>query len=321
MTSARFCSAASPGLALLSLLVFAPLASSQNAAAPAKPALKSGKTLRSTAKSPNVKPGELVAIDATDSTIKIKDRMGKIVEYALTDKTQFTKNRREAEQTAFKPGDAVVVHIRKSRDGGDPTAAEVADKESWKWTDGIRHNTTEGTLTRVNDESLTVAIGADKIPQSYSLSDKTLWQKGGKEAAAADFKTGDKIYVLPRSLPSGAIMARAITDTSAAATQVKERQSTSLHGVIKSIDANAFKLTLETPTNDMRDLQGSAETEVVQKSRTVGWPALKVGQHVRVRLRHDDTDEMISSRITIETARSGKVASAQSGKSVKPATK
>ena len=147
-----------------------------------------------------------------------------------------------------------------------------------------------------------------------------MWSKNGKDATAADFKAGDKIYVLPRSLPSGSIMARAITDTPAAATQMKERQSTSVPGVVKSVDPAAYKLILETPTNDTRSLQGSAETEVVQKSRTVGWPALKVGQHVRARLRHDDTGEMVCSRITIETAK-GKGPKTLTAKTVKPTPK
>ena len=76
MIPARFRSPAVPCLALLSLLACAPFAFSQNAAAPVSPALKSGKTTRPAAKSPNVKSGELVAVDADDGTIKIKDQHG-----------------------------------------------------------------------------------------------------------------------------------------------------------------------------------------------------------------------------------------------------
>ena len=317
MNLTRFRSAALPGLALLSLLCFAPLASAQTAPAPtaAKPAPKMLKSSKSTARSPNVKPGEVVAIDATANTIQIKDKLGKTATYDLTDKTRYMKAKRETEATAFKPGDMVVVHIRKARDGGDPQASEVADRDSWTWIDGIRHTMTEATVTSNNDEGLTVAIGPDKVPLTFAVSEKTMWSKNGKDALSTDFKAGERIYVLPRSLPSGAVMARAVTDTPGAGAQMKERQSTSVHGVIKSVDPATFTLTVLTVANDTRAIQGSADTEVVQKSRAVGWPALKPGLNVGARLRHNAAGESECWKVTIETkgAKTGKSSTPKTG--------
>ena len=185
----RFHPAAAPGLALFSLLVFAPPSFAQTTPAAPKPPFKATGTMKSSAKSPNVKPGTLVSLDIKEETITIKDRLGKTTAYTLTDKTRFLKAKREAEATAFKPGDSIVIHTRKARDSDEPLASEVADKESWTWIDGIRHNLTEAVITSMDEDGLTVAIGAAKIPLNFTTSDKTTWAKNGKEATSADFKS------------------------------------------------------------------------------------------------------------------------------------
>ena len=304
MKPARLRPAALSGLSLFSLLLAAPYICAQTSPALPPSALK--KPVKSAPKSPNVKSGELVALKADEGTIQIKDKLGKTADYALTEKTRFLKGKREAEASAFKPGEAVVVHIRKARDGGDPQATEVADRASWAWLEDVKRNMTEGVITSLEDEELAVAVGAEKIPIAYKVSEKTTWSRNGKPASAADFKAGDKIVVVPRSLPSGAIMARAVSDTPQAAAQLKERQATSVHGIVKTVDVSAFKLMVETPTSDMRLIQGNAETEVVQKSKALSWTALRPGQHVGARLRHDYAGDAICWRITIETGKAVK---------------
>ena len=160
-----------------------------------------------------MKSGVLMSLNVEDGTIQIKDKLGKTTDYALTEKTRFLKAKQEAEAGAFKPGEAVVVHIRKARDGGDAQATEVADKASWAWLDDVKRNMTEAVITSLEDEELAVTVGAEKIPLAYKVSDKTTWSRNGKPATAADFKAGDKVCIIPRSLPSGAIMARAVSDT------------------------------------------------------------------------------------------------------------
>lgn len=304
MKPARFCPAALPGLSLLSLLLFAPFAHAQMPATSVPPTLK--KPVKTVPKSPNVKPGELVALNAEDGTLQLKDKLGKTTAYAVTEKTRFLKGKREVEASAFKPGEAIVVHIRKARDGGDAQAVEVADKASWAWLEDVKRSMTEAIITSVEDDELTVAVGAEKIPLAYKVSDKTTWSRNGKSASASDFKAGEKVCVIPRSLPSGAIMARAVSDTPQAAAQLKERQATSLHGVIKTVDAAGYKLMVETTSSDMRLVQGNAETEVVQKSKAMPWTALHPGQHVGARLRHDYAGDAICWRITIETGKTVK---------------
>ena len=309
----RFRPTAAPGFAMFSLLMLAPFVHAQTTPAAPKAPFKSTKTTKSSAKSPNVKSGILVAIDTKEETITIKDRLGKTSAYTLTDKTRFLKAKREAEVTAFKPGDAIVVHTRKARDSDEPLASEVADKESWTWIDGIRHNLTEAVITAMDEDGLTVAIGTAKIPLTFATSDKTMWAKNGKEATSTDFKVGEKVCILPRALPSGTIMARAITDTPAAAEQMKERQATSVHGVVKSIEASTFKLTLTTTAGDTRLLQGNIETQVMQKSHTVTWATLKTGQSVAARLRRNYAGESICWKLTIDAGKTVKADTTKMG--------
>ena len=56
--------------------------------------------------------------------------------------------------------------------------------------------------------------GADKAGIEYRVTDKTNWSKGGKPAAASDFKAGDRAFVVPRLLPSGGVMALLVVGAS-----------------------------------------------------------------------------------------------------------
>jgi hypothetical protein len=302
-------------------LLMPSLAPGVQAQTPPKPGTSSSttksKTKSTTSKSPNVKTGEITAVDTKKKTVSIKDSAGMAANYALIEKTHCYKNKREAEPADFKAGDAVVVHIRHSRNG-DAQAIELTDKTSWDWLDGIRHNVTTAKIKEIEDDALTVTIGAEALPLTFTVSDKTLWNKGGKEAKPADFKAGDNISIVPRSLPSGGIMASVVADNAQGAAIGKERKATSVHGVIQTLDSAMHTLTLKTEAGDTRILTYTETTEVHQNSKTLPLTSLKVGQSVGTRIRHEDDDKEIVWSITIGTAgrsKSTKKPGGTSGKS------
>jgi hypothetical protein len=274
----------------------------QSPAVPPAPK-KSVRKPASTSKSANVRRGSIDSIDPTVGKLALKSAAGKPAEYELTEKTHYWKDRRSADPAAFKAGDVVVVHLRHSRKTDLMQVTELDDRASWSWLDTMRHRTTPVTVTAVDDDTLTVTVGAENLPFSYALNANTLWSRGGKAVQPAEFKAGDKIYVVPRALPGGDVQARAVADNPVAATQLKERASTSVHGTIKTLDPAAHTLTLSTTTRDTRTLTCDADLEVLRGSKPLTWSDLKAGQNIIARLRHGEGEEPLVWRITLQSSR------------------
>ena len=277
---------------------------------------KAARKPTSTSKSANVRRGNIDSIDPTIGKLLLKSAAGKAAEYELTAKTHYWKDRRSVEAGAFKPGEAVVAHLRHSRKTDTMQVIELDDKASWTWLDNMRHQTAPVTVVDVDDDTLTVTVGTDRLPFAYALNANTLWSRGGKSAQPAEFKAGDKVYVVPRALPGGDVQARAVADSTGEATQLKERASTSVHGVIKALDATTHTLTLITATHDTRVLACEAALEVLRGSKPLTWAELKAGQNVTARLRRHGGEAPIIWRITVQSARV-KTSSRKRGSGVK----
>ncbi len=264
---------------------------------------KPAKTTKTAAKGANVKTGEITALAAAGETVTLKSSPEKTETFALLPKAHYLKKQRDAQWTDFKVGETVVLHLRKSRSDGSLQVSEMMDRVSWDWMTELRHNVTMVTIKTLSDDTLEATEGKDSLPVTYTVSDKTLWEKSGKQASAADFKPGDKVSIVPRSLPSGNIMASVIADTAQAAAQGKEHKSTSVHGTLQSLDAKNHSFVMKTEAGEMRTLSYTEPLEVKQDSKTVTLSALKPGQPIAARVKHDDTDTEVVWRITVETGR------------------
>jgi hypothetical protein len=268
-------------------------------AAPQPPA----RTKCAASKSSNVMSGTISALDATAETLTLKERTGKTAIYVLTPKTHYTKNKHPVQLSEFKVGDAAVLHFRKSRTDGALLVTELDDPASWTWLTDVRKNTTLAVIKEITEDTLSVTVGAENVPLDYTISDKTRWEKAGKEVASDAFKPSEKVYIVPRSLPSGNIMARAVADTTTGAAQEKERSATSVHATILLVDPPAHKLSVKTVTGDTRSLAYTDETEVILNSKPVSLSTLKTGLHISARLRHEAGGDEVVWRITIDTGR------------------
>lgn len=279
-------------------------AGAQDAAVPPdKSAPGEPKQRTTTSKSPNVRNGEISAIDAIGDTLTLHERTGKPAVYVLTDKTHYTKNRRIAERTDFKVGDTVVLRFRKSRTDGAQLVTELDDAASWNWLAELRKMTMPATIALITDNTLSVKVGVEALPFDYTISDKTRWEKGGHEVDVNGFKAGDRVFVVPRSLPSGAVMARAVSDTTAGAIQEKERLATSVHGVVVSVDLPGHLVVVKTVGGDTRKFAISDETEIIVNSKPMPLGTLRQGLHVVVRVRHDAEGDEIAWRFTVESTK------------------
>ena len=254
-------------------------------------------------KSSNVRNGEIVSIDLSAETLVLKERTGRAETYVFTPKTRFHKQKKTVELKDFKAGDPAVVHFRRSRTDGAMMLSEVDDPISWDWLAELKKTTVAATIQTIEEDILTVKLAKDGVEFEYSVSEKTRWEKAGAETSAEQFKAGDKVFVVPRSLPSGGVFARAVADTPGGADQGKERTATSVHGTILALEPAAYKITLKTAAGDTRNFAFNDETEVKKNSKPIPVTTLKPGEHVSARLRHEESGDELAWRITVETGR------------------
>jgi hypothetical protein len=256
---------------------------------------------KSSSRAANVKTGTLVSQDTAAATLTLKPRTGADITYRLTEKTRILREKRPADASVFKPGDAIVVRFRKSS-VGPATLYDLCDKPSWEWLDRLRHKTTLVTIKEINDDTLSATEGADAAEVEYRHTDKTQWGKAGKPASDADFKPGDKVYVSPRLLPGGGIMAVAVSDAPEFTARLHERTRPTVTGAVRACDLRKMTLSLHSAAGDDRDFTLAPDCVVRMASKDVPLTSIRAGQTVTVHLKRDEEGEQVVTRITIRAA-------------------
>src|SRR5688500_10484280 len=253
--------------------------------------------------SPNVKFGTLVSLDPEAATLVLKPKTGADITYRLTEKTKILRDRKAVESSAFKAGDSIVVRFRKSS-VGPASLYDLTDRPSWDWLSRIRRETTQVTIQEINEDALEAVDSGAQI--AYRITEKTAWSKTGKPCSAADYKAGEKVYVVPRLLPSGGIMAIAISDSTNSAAILKERSRIYVTGTVKVINPEKRLLNLQSVAGDNRELPIAESCVVRKESKAQPLTAVKPGQTVTVRLARDEENEQHITRITIQTKKTTK---------------
>lgn len=250
----------------------------------------------------NVVAGTLSAVDAAAGTVTLTPRGGAPQSFRLTDATRILAVKRAVPVSALKVGESIVVRFRKSA-SGLPSLYDLCDKASWEWLDRIRHEPTRVTLRAIGEDELKATEGPDQAEVAYRVTEKTQWARGGKAAARSDFKAGETACVIPRMLPSGAIMAAAVSDSEADAAKLKERARTIVTGVVRSADAGQHALVILSAAGDERRFALDPSVVVRRSSKDVGAPALRAGLTVTVHFRRQLGGDDLVYRITIQTSK------------------
>src|SRR5207249_862075 len=148
--------------------------------------------------------------------------------------------------------------------------------------------------------------GTDSTPIAYRVTEKTAWSKGGQPVTEEDFKAGEVVYVVPRLLPGGNVMAVAVSDSSQSATHLKERAKYTASGTLSAVDLPNRKIALKTISSDLRELKLAEDCEARVAGRAVPLTYLKAGQQVTAHLRKNEEDEREVKLITIVSKRLAK---------------
>lgn len=250
--------------------------------------------------SANVRTGVLAAIDAAAGTLSLRAASGTEAGFRLTDKTLLLKQRKPVERSAFSVGETVVIRFRRSAQG-TPTLYDLVDRSSWDWLQRIRRTVTEVTVREITETRLACVEGADAAPIDYRVTGKTAWGFGAKVADASAAKVGARLFVAPRLLPGGGVMAMAAADTRAFCLVLQERSRPTAKGTIAAVNAGAGQLTLKAVSGDVRGLKLADKVVVRRGGKDVGVQALRVGLRVTLHLRASDLGEREVSLVTIQT--------------------
>ncbi|MEP6754011.1 MAG: hypothetical protein ABJA67_00805 [Chthonomonadales bacterium] len=251
----------------------------------------------------NTRSGQLFSIDPTAATLILKPRIGVNVTYRYSEKTQFVKNFTWAEPIAFKPGDPIVVRFRKGS-VGPSSATDVVDKASFDWLNRIRHEPVQVMIKEISEESLLVTDGPTKAEIEYKLSEKTTYTKGGKAATLADFKVGETVHVIPRSLPGGNLQAIAVADIKVDAIHLKERSKLTVTGTIRAIDLKKMILSFRSTTGDDRDFEIAEECVATQLGKPIALTQLHAGLNATIHLTRREEDSQVVTKITVHSKKS-----------------
>ena len=114
-------------------------------------------------------------------------------------RTRYWKGRAAADAKAFKPGDAVFARI--APDFSPAVLREIADKESWSWLESIRKGVREGTVKGFDGKHLTMTF-PDGSEMAYRATEKSKLSLAGQPITLGDLKTGQKLWLKGRTLPT-----------------------------------------------------------------------------------------------------------------------
>lgn len=256
----------------------------------------------STTRATNVRTGALVSIDTETATLTLKPRTGPETVYRYTEKTLMLRAKKPVDITAFKAGDTVILRFRKSS-VGPPSLYDLVDDASWAWLSRVRRETTLVTIREITEDELRAVEGPDSTEIAYRITEKTLWGKSGAAASAADFQPGERVHVVPRLLPSGGIMALAVSDATEGAARLKERTRRTVNGTVKAFDAARKILSLRTAAGEDRELVVAPNCLVRREAKDVPLSAVRPGQSVTAHLKRNDVGEQEVVRITIQAAK------------------
>ena len=147
--------------------------------------------------------GTITAIGSNSITLKTMD--GQTAQVALSDKTEYRKDRQPAKLADFKVGDMVFVRGEKSGDawqaemvaartgGGGPGGGPGAGMGGGQFRENMGKKFIAGEVKSIDGMKLMIAR-PDGVTQTIAVDENTSFRKSGESITLADIKTGDQVY-------------------------------------------------------------------------------------------------------------------------------
>lgn len=143
-------------------------------------------------------PGVMGVITAINgSTLTVKNMEGQTTQVALSDKTEFKKDRQPAKLSDFKVGDGVMVRGSAGDDSTVQAEMVATRSDSGQRGQNMRENMGKkfiaGEVKAINGTQLTIAR-KDGVTQTVTVDENTSFKKDGDSITLADIKVGDNVY-------------------------------------------------------------------------------------------------------------------------------
>lgn len=229
----------------------------------------------------------------------LRTASGGSLSFVTAPATLILKAKQAVSISAFASGDAVTVRYRPS--ATQPYVLhDLADRASWAWIVRLRTQVTEVTLREVTDADLVAEEGPEAAPVRYRVTATTSWRKSGGPAQPADFATGSRVWVAPRLLPNGRIMAVGVADTRQGAEGLRERSRPTVTGRLTLVDVAARKIAIVSASGEAHEAVWHDAPRVRREGRDVPLGTLAVGQWVTAHLKKDGAGGRLLTLLTIK---------------------
>ncbi len=246
--------------------------------------------------------GEITQQDS--ASIQLREVGGVLHTYTCTTNTRFWKADTLYKTSPFTIGNAVVLHVHHNRKADTYSITDCADNSSWKWLLQLRRTIENGTVTAVDDTTLTLLIGQHTY--SYHVEPSSLWGTKNTVAASDPFTVGSSVWIVPRYLPSGLIAVRAAADTAHFAAILKERSAPSVHATLVSLNPVTHTITLHTAAGDLRKLPLADSVVVKRGKASLPLTSLHPGARLVVRIHRASSGVREVWRISIDLGKARK---------------
>jgi hypothetical protein len=230
--------------------------------------------------------GTVVAVDAATGTVRLAPEKGGEAVAVLVKKT--SRFGRMGKETAglqdFTAGDPIVARLSFRAEGGEVWLRELRDRASHEAYTRDRREICVGTVTQNGGDRLEVRR-ADGGLLAFRVTGKSVSRKNGAAVPASAFAVGAPVAVQPRSLPSGDLMARVISDSAADIATVGMESRASWKGKIESVDAARNALVLRRDDGQAREVAVAADAKIARGKAPLAMKDLAPGLNVRIHLR------------------------------------
>ncbi len=252
--------------------------------------------------------GSLVSYDPQQETVVLLQQNRITYSYRVTDRTVYKKNRLPAIAQDFVTGEKVVLTIRLNRDATSFEALGVFDPPSYRQLKLQAKQPLPIVLKEILAGSLTGSYtGSERDIQGHELrylfDNQTHWIAKDKVGRANDFQLGHLVWIAPRSVQGGDVVARVVADREDSLTKAYRVPAQNTRGTLISYLQDTNSLQLRTKDGETHTYHFATPPELFQRAKPISQETLLAAIPNRfpvcVRILRTPSSEFVV-RITIE---------------------
>lgn len=256
-----------------------------------------------------IREGVLVSYDPHRESIALRQANGLTYCYHVTEQTLYRKDWQPALAQDFATGEKVLLTVRLKRDGTAFEALGLFDPASYRHLQQLAEEPTKIVITEVSAGGITGSLALpqpalEAEPSVHYLCDrKTHWIREGKEGSEREFQAGQEVWVSPKGIIGGEVVANAIADKKESLLTAYRVPAINVRGRLISYLPSNGTLQLRTLDGENHTYSFTSPPELLQRAKSISQETLLAAIPNRfpvcVRLFRTPSSEFVI-RITIE---------------------